>query len=123
MKSPFTGGPAELKKYRNMRHNFKKTLSMRMDRLFEQAKLAVASRLHDAFPARYCWADCVAYSVSSERVSPFRIDGCQGCKAESIEQGACYCGAWCNGATWSSMSEAERDEAGGKADTGATLFD
>ena len=123
MKSPFTGGPAELKKYRNMRHNFKKTLSIRMDRLFEQAKLAIARRLHDTFPTNYCWADCVAYSVANYRLNPFKIDGCKGCKTESMEKGACYCGAWCNGAMWRGMSDDERAEAGGKADTGATLFD
>lgn len=92
-------------------NNLRKALSTRLQMLFERVKLALASRLHEAFPARYCWADCVAYSVSSYRANPLKIDGCKGCKAESIEQGACYCGAWCNGVTWSSMSEAERDEA------------
>lgn len=89
----------------------KKRLLLWLGRLFEQSKLALANRLHTAFPARYCWADCVAYSVSSERANPFKIDGCAACKSESLEKGACYCGAWCNGVTWSSMSEAERDEA------------
>lgn len=93
-----------------------------LGRLFERAKLAVAIRLHGAFPARYCWADCVAYSISCERFNPFKIDGCEGCRADSIKQGTCYCGAWCNGVTWSGMSEAERDEARSKAEPGSIVF-
>lgn len=106
-----------------MKHNLKKRLSLWLERLFEQSKLALANRLHTAFPARYCWADCVAYSVANYRLNPFKIDGCEGCKAESVEKGACYCGAWCNGVTWGGMSEAERAEAACKAEPGSILFD
>lgn len=106
-----------------MKSPLRERISLWLERLFEQSKLAIATRLHNASPARYCWADCVAYSVSSERANPLKIDGGAACKSESLEKGACYCGAWCKGVTWSSMSEAERAEATCKAEPGSILFD
>ena len=91
------------------------------ERFLQPAKLAVAHRLHAAYPTRFCWADCVAYAYSCESLNPLKIDGCGGCKKESIETGNCYCGQWCNGRSWSELSEVEKLEARGE--TEQTIFE
>lgn len=74
-------------------------------------KLKFVRWFHSKFPAKYCWADCVAWAYSRNRFNPFRIDKATACDLESREgdNGMCYCGGWNKGQCFDKLSKEERE--------------
>ena len=78
----------------------------------QKRKLRFVTWLDKKYPGKYCWADCVSWSIDTGAFNPFKIDRSGGCLLESIEHstGACYCGAWIDGKCFDLLSEQERKE-------------
>ncbi len=74
-------------------------------------KLKFISWFHSKFPGKYCWADCVMWSMHPYKFNPFRVDKSKACEIESIEHDckACYCGGWDNGKCWDLLPKEERE--------------
>jgi len=110
-----------------MKYNLK-TVAIRLwvrfhDGFLRAQKLRLAQFLHDKFPARFCWADCVSYAYGVFYFNPLKIQGCKGCKIESEQNTACYCGQWCNGRLWRDLTPTEQSEARGEAQPSSVIFE
>jgi len=65
----------------------------------------------------------VAYAYGVFKLNPLKIEGCKGCKIESEQNAACYCGQWCNGRLWRDMTESEQAQARGDAKENSVIFE
>lgn len=75
-------------------------------------KLKFISWFNKKFPAKYCWADCVAWSYSPTRFNPFKLDRSRACEIESKEHytGLCYCGEWNEGKCFVALPKEEQEK-------------
>lgn len=81
------------------------------DKYLERKKLKFARHWHDLFPGKYCWADCVSWSMDSGQFNPWKMSSAKGCEAESKEHATstCYCGSWVNGKCWDKLTKSEQE--------------